>query len=130
MLGGGLGKKDIYSINGLPGTGKSKLALQYLLGDKNLRGLLFCEMHIDKIIYNAYSIGKGEQLETALDKGTIYIADRFNGNMNEVIEVIEDFGDYKPANRIVLDPVNIIHDFYDTEKNINSYAWQEFRKIV
>ena len=131
MLSGGIKDKDIYSLTGIPGTGKSTMALQYLLGDpKDSKGILFCDTHIDNILEQAYEMGKIKQLEEALDNKTIHIEDEFNKDMADAITIIEELSHNKPTNRIVLDSVNTtIRDFYNDIK-LNPYAWYPFRKLV
>lgn len=120
MLGGGLPAGHVVLVTGLPGTGKTCLALQFVLegvqrGEKGV--YLSLEEDVPQLVESARQFGWG--IDAALEKGLLTIVRLDPKETKQGIHRIEgelghELLQLKPK-RIVLDSVSLLNMLADSE---------------
>lgn len=128
MLGGGLPRKSVVEISGTPGSGKTTLAMQFLIegANKGEKGLYYSfEQRRDQLVTSFSNFGWNiQELE---EEGVLKLVYKTpveeEGLMDSfrLLKLEEELQDF-PAERIAFDSINVLHLF--------SSDWKKTRRSL
>ena len=127
LLSGGLPEKSVILLSGGPGTGKTLFALNYLLeGARNGEKCCYVSLseYGDELIKAAESIKSMSDIKKYLGKNLVIeniLMSASNLSMGRFVDLISK---YPKLDRIVVDDVNKMLIFSDTEKSYRAYLAQ------
>ncbi|MCK5233422.1 MAG: DUF2075 domain-containing protein [Candidatus Aenigmarchaeota archaeon] len=127
LLSGGLPEKSVVLLSGGPGTGKTLFALNYLLeGARNGEKCCYVSLseYDNELVKAAESIKSMSDIKKYLGKNLVIeniLMSASNLSMGRFVDLISK---YPKLDRIVIDDVNKMLIFSDTEKSYRAYLAQ------